>query len=79
MSATPKQLANLLLNLPSEDKKWILQNIPPETFSRWVNYHYYHNLKQKDFTAKIKRLKSGEEELSDLAKFELKEYDFYKK
>lgn len=67
-----KIIANLLLNIPTESREWLIQNVAPETLARWtrqssVALRPYRNLKEK-----IKAITSGKEELSDLAKWEKK-------
>lgn len=69
--SNPKLISNNLLNLPSDLRKFILSNVSPDTFRRWVNQLSIGRIKnKKELYLMIQRLKDGNEEFSDLAKFE---------
>lgn len=64
-----KTIANILLNLPAQSREWLINNVAPETLSRWsrqnsVALRPYRNLKEK--VAAI----CASQELSELAKYE---------
>ena len=68
--SSPKNIANILLNLPVKYREWLLENVAPETFKRWCNRQAIDNRK---FSVRkhLNDLIDGKTELSDLAKFEL--------
>ncbi len=69
-----KLIANVLLNLPKETRKWLEENVSPHTVERWCKQMFHNVISRKDLNKKIEAIKNGTEELSDLAKWEKKDY-----
>lgn len=64
-----KIIANILLNIPTEYREWLLINVAPETLARWSRQNSialspYRSLKEKVISI------CKNKELSDLAQYE---------
>jgi len=69
----PKVIANKLLNLPKKSREYVVDNIAPQTFRRWVGQSI-HQSKTFNLANKIEKVMTGGEQLSELALLELKEW-----
>ncbi len=58
---TPSDIAKALINLPKADREYLQQHISTTTLKRWMLL--------PDFAAKVKRHRTGEEQLSGYAIF----------
>jgi hypothetical protein len=42
-----KEVANILLNIPSEQREWITANVPPDLFGTWCMFLSSKTVKER--------------------------------
>lgn len=65
-----KKIANILLNLPTGVRAWLLENIAPETLARWCKQNNVALKPYRNTKEKVMAIYNNKEELSELARFE---------
>lgn len=64
----PKHICSVLINLPEDDRDWIVAHIPPSVFVCWVVQIQEKTLDRKDLQKRIEDYRSGVVPLPDWEK-----------